>query len=44
MDGVIDLGPAKRLRFAWYFGHDTLYKFRSFSGNSRKWVLDTIKN
>jgi Protein of unknown function (DUF2971) len=44
MDGVIDLGPAKRLRFAWYFGHDTLYKFRSFSGDSRKWVLDTIKN
>jgi hypothetical protein len=44
MDGVIDLGPAKRHRFAWYFGHDTLYKFRSFSGDSRKRVLDTIKN
>ena len=44
MDGFIDLGPAKKLRFAWYFGHDTLYKFRSFSGDSRKWVLDTIKN
>jgi hypothetical protein len=44
MDGVIDLGPAKRLRFHWYFGHDTLYKFRSFSGDLRKWVLDTIKN
>jgi hypothetical protein len=44
MDGVIDLGPAKRLRFAWYFGNNTLYKFRSFSGDSRKRVLDTIKN
>jgi hypothetical protein len=44
MDGVIDLGPAKRLRFAWYFGYDTLYKFRSFSSESRRWVLDTIKN
>jgi hypothetical protein len=44
MDSVIDLGPAKRLRFAWYFGHDTLYKFRSFRGKSRARVLDTIEN
>ncbi len=45
MDGEIDLGPAKKLRFAWYFGCDTLYKFRSFSrGKSRERVLDTIEN
>jgi hypothetical protein len=44
MDGVVDLGPAQRLRFAWYFGHNTLYKFRSFSGRSRARVLDTIEN
>ena len=45
MDGFIDLGPAKKLRFAWsFFGCDTLYKFRSFRGESRRWVLDTIKN
>jgi hypothetical protein len=44
MDSVIDLGPAKRFRFAWYFGHDTLYKFRSFRGKSRAWVLDAIEN
>ena len=44
MEGGIDFRPAKRLRFAWYFGHDTLYKFRSFRGDSRKRVLDTIKN
>jgi Protein of unknown function (DUF2971) len=44
MDGLIDLEPAKRLRFAWYFGSDTLYKFRSFSGRSRRRVLDTIEN
>jgi hypothetical protein len=44
MDSVIGLGPAKRLRFAWYFGHHTLYKFRSFGGKSRARVLDTIEN
>jgi hypothetical protein len=44
MEGIIDLGPAKRLRFAWYFGIDTLYKFRSFRGKSRARVLDTIEN
>jgi hypothetical protein len=44
MDGVVDLGPAKWLRFAWCLRQDTLYKFRSFRGESRKWVLDIIKN
>src|ERR1700684_4596882 len=44
MDGIIDLAPAKRLRFAWYFDINTLYKFRSFRGESRARVLDTIKH
>jgi hypothetical protein len=46
MDGMSELQrEAKRLRFAWYVGIDTLYKFRSFArGTPRSRVLDTIEN
>jgi hypothetical protein len=35
---------AKELELAWAEGVDTLYKFRSFSGPSRRWVRDIVKN
>jgi hypothetical protein len=36
---------AKRLRFAWAEGHDTLYKYKSLSGKSKaKQVFDIIEN
>lgn len=38
------LEDAKRLRFAWIEGHDTLYKFKSLCGESRDQVLDIIEN
>ena len=33
---------AKRKRFAWAFGIETLYKFRSFQGESRQWVREIL--
>jgi hypothetical protein len=35
---------ARRLRFAWIEGHDTLYKFKSLQGDSCVQVLDMIEN
>src|SRR5665213_539277 len=35
---------AKRLRFAWIEGHDTLYKFKSMAGNGCSEVQDMIEN
>lgn len=35
---------ARRLRFAWIEGHDTLYKFKSLQNDSCAQVLDMIEN
>ena len=37
------LEDAKRFRFAWAEGHDTLYKFKGLTGESRDQVLDIIE-
>lgn len=35
---------AKQMELAWAEGVDTLYKFRSFCGPSRRWVRQILKN
>jgi hypothetical protein len=35
---------AKRFRFSWIEGHDTLYKFKTLRGHAGRQVLDIIKN
>jgi hypothetical protein len=39
---IISLSQGKKMRFAWARGIDTLYKFRSFQGESRRWVRDIL--
>ena len=35
---------AQQLELAWAEGVDTLYKFRSYSGPSRRWVRQILEN
>ena len=39
---TVTLAQAKRMRFAWASGIDTLYKFRSFQGEARQWVAEML--
>jgi hypothetical protein len=38
-----ELADARRQRYAWVLGHDTLYKFKGFQGDQRKHVLDVLR-
>jgi hypothetical protein len=40
----VDMATAKKYELAWAYGIEELYKFRSYRGESRRWVHDIIKN